>query len=142
MPGKGKVKGASMTNPNHGIVTLASVGSVAESLDRLENLAKGRGMTVFARIDFSKDAAAVDMKLRTMQLLILGNTKGGTPLMQAVAGTALDLPLKVLAWQDDAGVCQLSFNQPEYLQQRHGFPPALMSNIAGLSALVEAAAKE
>ena len=78
-----------------------SVGSVAESLDRLENLAKQRGMKVFARIDFSADAAAVGMKLRTMQLLILGNPKGGTPLMQAVASTALDLPLKVLAWQDD-----------------------------------------
>jgi uncharacterized protein (DUF302 family) len=130
-----------MTNLDHGIVTVTSSGSVAESLDRLEKLAKSRGMTIFARIDFSKDAAAVDMKLRTMQLLILGNTKGGTPLMQAVAQTALDLPLKVLAWQDDAGICQLSFNQPEYLQRRHGFAPALMSNIAGLSALVEAAAK-
>jgi uncharacterized protein (DUF302 family) len=131
-----------MTNQEHGIVTVASVVSVAESLDRLEQLAKSRGMAIFARIDFSKDAAAVDMKLRTMQLLILGNSRSGTPLIQAVAATALDLPLKVLAWQDDAGVCQLSFNRPEYLQQRHGFPPDLMANISGLSALVEAAAKE
>jgi uncharacterized protein (DUF302 family) len=130
-----------MTNLDHGIDTLPSVGSVAESLDRLEALAKQRGMKIFARIDFSGDAAAVGMKLRTMQLLILGSPKGGTPLMQAVASTALDLPLKVLAWQDDGEVCQLSFNQPEYLLQRHGFPAALMANIAGLRTLVETAAK-
>jgi uncharacterized protein (DUF302 family) len=130
-----------MTILNHGIETLPSIGSVAESLDRLENLAKQRGMKIFARIDFSGDAAAVGMTLRTMQLLILGSPKGGTPLMQAVASTALDLPLKVLAWQDDGGVCQLSLNEPDYLLQRHGFPAALVANIAGLHALVEAAAK-
>jgi uncharacterized protein (DUF302 family) len=141
MPRKGKVKGMATTNPDDGIVTITSAGSVAESLDRLENLAKSRGMTIFARIDFSRDAAAVGMKLRMMQLLILGNTKGGTPLMQAVVSAGLDLPLKVLAWQDDDGVCRLSFNRPEYLLQRHGFPAALLANIAGLSPLVEAASK-
>lgn len=132
-----------MTTENHdpGVVTVRSAGSVGASLDRLESLARGRSFTIFARIDFSKDAAAAGMKLRTMQLLILGNPKGGTPLMQAVSSTALDLPLKVLAWEDDAGHCQLSFNRPEYLQQRHGFPAALVANIAGLTALVEAAAQ-
>jgi uncharacterized protein (DUF302 family) len=131
----------STTNLDHGIVTVTSVGSVAEALDRLENLAKTRGMTIFARIDFSRDAAAVGMELRMMQLLILGNPQGGTPLMQAVASAGLDLPLKVLAWQDDAGVCRLSFNRPEYLQQRHGLPAALLANIAALSTLIEAASK-
>jgi uncharacterized protein (DUF302 family) len=126
---------------DRGIATISSAGSVSESLDRLENLAKSRGMTIFARIDFSKDAAAVGMKLRTMQLLILGNPKGGTPLMQAEPSAALDLPLKVLAWQDDAGVCQLSFNEANYLQHRHGFPASLLAPIAGLSGLVEAASK-
>jgi uncharacterized protein (DUF302 family) len=132
-----------MTTENHdpGIATVPSAGTVDASLDRLESLAKTRGLTVFARIDFSKDAAASGMKLRTMQLLILGNPKGGTPLMQAVSSTALDLPLKVLAWENDAGRCQLSFNRPEYLQQRHGFPTELLANIAGLAALVEAAAQ-
>jgi uncharacterized protein (DUF302 family) len=128
-------------NRDAGIATIPSAGTVNASLDRLESLAKSRGMTVFARIDFSKDAAASGMKLRTMQLLILGNPKGGTPLMQAVSSTALDLPLKVLGWEDDAGRCQLSFNRPEYLQQRHGFPIALMANITGLAALIEAAAQ-
>ena len=132
-----------MTTENHdpGIATVPSAGTVDASLDRLESLAKTRGLTVFARIDFSKDAAASGMKLRTMQLLILGNPKGGTPLMQAVSSTALDLPLKVLAWENDAGRCELSFNRPEYLQQRHGFPTELLANIAGLAALVEAAAQ-
>jgi uncharacterized protein (DUF302 family) len=132
-----------MTTENHdpGIATVPSAGTVDASLDRLESLAKSRGMTIFARINFSKDAVATGMELRTMQLLILGNPKGGTPLMQAVSSTGLDLPLKVLAWEDDAGRCQLSFNQPEYLQRRHGFPAALMANIVGLAALVEATAQ-
>jgi uncharacterized protein (DUF302 family) len=131
-----------MTTDNHdpGIATVPSAGTVDASLDRLEALAKSRGMTIFARINFSKDAAAAGMKLRTMQLLILGNPKGGTPLMQAVSSSALDLPLKVLAWEDDAGRCRLSFNRAEYLQHRHGLPAALIANIAGLNLLVEAAA--
>ncbi len=128
------------TDQDKGIATVQSNGSVATSLDRLEVLAKSKGMMIFSRIDFSKDAAAVGMQLRSMQLLILGNPKGGTPLMQAVGSTALDLPLKVLAWEDDAGACHLSFNQPDYLQRRHGFPVELAANIAGLAALVNAAA--
>jgi uncharacterized protein (DUF302 family) len=136
-------QGIAMTTTDHdqGIATIPSTGSVSASLDRLESLAKAKGMVIFSRIDFSKDAAAVGMQLRHMQLLILGNPKGGTPLMQAVGSTALDLPLKVLAWEDDAGACQMSFNRPEYLQRRHGFPEALVANIAGLAGLVEAAAK-
>ncbi len=129
------------TDHDQGIATIPSAGSVSASLDRLELLAKSKGMLIFSRIDFSKDAAAVGMQLRRMQLLILGNPKGGTPLMQAVGSTALDLPLKVLAWEDDAGSCQLSFNRPDYLQRRHGFPVELLANIAGLAGLVEAAAK-
>jgi uncharacterized protein (DUF302 family) len=136
-------QGIAMTTSDHdpGIDTIPSAGSVNASLDRLELLAKSKGMVIFSRIDFGKDAAASGMRLRPMQLLILGNPKGGTPLIQAVGSTALDLPLKVLAWEDDAGACQMSFNRPEYLQRRHGFPEALMANIAGLAGLVEAAAK-
>jgi uncharacterized protein (DUF302 family) len=130
-----------MSEVEHGISTVASAGSVTESLDRVATLARSKGLTVFARLDFSGDAAAAGMALRPMQLLLLGNPKAGTPLMQANAMAGLDLPLKVLAWQDDAGVCRLSFNQPGYLQQRHGLPPALLANIAGLGALIGAAAK-
>jgi uncharacterized protein (DUF302 family) len=122
-----------------GIRTLASSRGVDATLDRLESVAKSKGMTVFARINFSKDAAAVGLKLQPTQLLILGNPTGGTPLMVAAPKLALDLPLKVLAWQDESNRCWVSFNTPEYLQQRHGFPATLMANIAGLSKLVEAA---
>jgi uncharacterized protein (DUF302 family) len=96
-------------------------------------------MTVFARINFAKDAAASGLKMQPTQLVILGSPVGGTPLMLATPGAALDLPLKVLAWQDGADRCWVSFNTPEYLQQRHGFPAALIANIAGLEKLVQAA---
>jgi uncharacterized protein (DUF302 family) len=127
------------TDSEQGIKTLAASLGVDETLDRLQSIATGHGMTVFARINFSKDAAAVGLTLRPTQLLILGNPTGGTPLMVAAPKLALDLPLKVLAWQDESNRCWVSFNTPEYLRQRHGFPAALMGNIAGLSKLVEAA---
>jgi uncharacterized protein (DUF302 family) len=124
----------------NGIRVLAASGDVNGTMDRLENLARKRGMTVFARINFAKDAAAAGLKMQPTQLLILGSPVGGTPLMVAVPGTALDLPLKVLSWQDASNRCWLSFNTAEYLQQRHGFPAALIANIAGLEKLVQAAA--
>ena len=131
--------GMNTGDSDNGIRTLAAPRGVDETLDRLENVAKSHGMTVFARVNFSKDAAAVGLTLSPTQLLILGNPTGGTPLMVAAPTLALDLPLKVLAWQDESNRCWVSFNTPEYLQQRHGFPAALMANIAGLSKLVEAA---
>jgi uncharacterized protein (DUF302 family) len=124
----------------NGIRVLAASGGVNETMDRLESLAKKRGLTVFARINFAKDAAAAGLKMLPTQLLILGSPVGGTPLMVAAPGAALDLPLKVLAWADPSNRCWLSFNTPEYLQQRHGFPVALIANIAGLEKLVQAAA--
>ena len=96
-------------------------------------------MTIFARVNFGRDAEKAGLKMHPSQLLILGNPKGGTPLMVAAPRTALDLPLKVLAWADETGQCWVSCNTPEYLQQRHGFPSALIANIAPLSALVHAA---
>ena len=131
--------GMNTGDSDNGIRTLAAPSGVDATLDRLENVAKSHGMTVFARINFSKDAAAVGLTLSPTQLLILGNPTGGTPLMVAAPKLALDLPLKVLAWQDESNHCWVSFNTPEYLQQRHRFPAGLMANIAGLSKLVEAA---
>jgi uncharacterized protein (DUF302 family) len=122
-----------------GIKVLAASRGVVETLDRLERLAKQRGLTVFARIDFAKDAAAAGIKMHPTQLLILGNPVAGTPLILATPGAALDLPLKVLAWADESNRCWVSFNTPEFLQQRHGFPAALIANIAGLEKLVQAA---
>jgi uncharacterized protein (DUF302 family) len=129
----------SANESDKGIKVLAAARTVDETMDRLESLAKQRGLTVFARINFAKDAAAVGLTMQPTQLLILGSPAAGTPLMVAAPGTALDLPLKVLAWQDPANRCWVSFNSPEYLQRRHGFPAALMANVAGLEKLVLAA---
>jgi uncharacterized protein (DUF302 family) len=122
-----------------GIKVMAAPSGVDETLDRLESLAKQRGLTVFARINFARDASAAGLSMQPTQLLILGSPAAGTPLMVAAPGTALDLPLKVLAWQDAANRCWVSFNTAEYLQQRHGFPAALIANVAGLDKLVQAA---
>jgi len=127
------------SDSDKGIKVLAASSGVDATMDRLESLAKQRGLTVFARINFAKDAAAAGLSMPPTQLLILGSPAAGTPLMVAAPGTALDLPLKVLAWQDPANRCWVSFNTPEYLQQRHGFPAALTANIAGLEKLVLAA---
>lgn len=129
----------SANESDKGMKVLAAVSGVDDTMDRLEDLVKKRGLMVFARINFAKDAAAAGLSMLPTQLLILGSPAAGTPLMVAAPGTALDLPLKVLAWQDPEDRCWVAFNTPEYLQQRHGFPPALSANIAGLEKLVQAA---
>jgi len=126
---------------DNGIENVASNYSVAETIDRLESLVKSKQLTVFARIDFSGDAAKAGLSMLPTQMLIFGNPKAGTPLMQAVPTAAIDLPLKALAWQDSSGRVWLSYNAPEYLQQRHGVPAPLLPNIAGIKALVEQAAR-
>ena len=126
---------------DNGVVNVASNHSVPESIDRLESLVNSKQLTVFARIDFSGDAAKAGLTMPPTQMLIFGNPKSGTPLMLAAPSIALDLPLKALAWQDSNGQVWLSYNAPEYLKSRHGVPDALMPNIAGIKALVEQAAK-
>ena len=121
----------------NGIVNVSSKYSVPETLERLQSVVKSRGLTVFARIDFSSDAAKAGLRMRPTQLLIFGNPKAGTPLMVASPSIALDLPLKALAWEDGDGKVWLSYNEPEYLKQRHGLPDELMKNISGIGALVQ-----
>jgi uncharacterized protein (DUF302 family) len=130
-----------MTEPTaeKGLVHVRSPHPVPESLRRLEGLATARGLTVFARIDFSGDAQRAGLQMRPAQLLLIGNPRTGTPLMIASPTVAIDLPLKVLTWEDAGGQTWLSYNTPEYLQARHGFPAELTANIAGLRGLVEAA---
>jgi uncharacterized protein (DUF302 family) len=124
---------------NNGIKVLAAAAGVDQTLNSLEALAKQKGMTIFARINFAKDAAAAGLTMQPTELLILGNPASGTPLMVAAPSIALDLPLKVLAWQDNAGRAWVSYNAPDYLQQRHGFPDALLGNLAGLEKILQAA---
>ena len=124
---------------DRGLAHVASRYSVPETLGRLETLAKSRGLTVFARIDFSGDAQKVGLVMRPAQLLIFGNPKAGTPLMIVSPSIAIDLPLKALAWEDGDGKVWLSYNKPEYLMERHGLPADLVKNISGIGGLVEKA---
>jgi uncharacterized protein (DUF302 family) len=122
-----------------GIIDVPSRYSVPETLERLEAILKEKGITVFALVDHSGEAEKSGLKMRPTQLLIFGSPKGGTPLMVAAPRLAIDLPLKALAWQDEQGQVWLSYNSPDYLQQRHGFPTELMRNIAGMGALIQTA---
>ena len=124
---------------DRGMIDAPSPYSVPETLARLESILKERGVTVFARVDHSGEAERVGLQMRPTQLLIFGSPKGGTPLMVAAPSVAIDLPLKALAWEDERGRVWLSYNAPEYLQQRHGFSIDLLKNIAGASALIQKA---
>lgn len=122
-----------------GMIDVSSRHSVPETLARLQSILKEKGVMVFTLIDHSGEAEKAGLTMRPTQLLIFGSPKGGTPLMVAAPRLAIDLPLKALAWQDEQGEVWLSYNSPEYLQQRHGFPAELLKNIAGISALIQKA---
>jgi uncharacterized protein (DUF302 family) len=126
-----------------GLVTLPSAYGVEETLRRLEALLAERGVHVFARVDHAAGAAKVGLPLRPTQVLLFGNPAAGTPLMQSRQTVGIDLPLKALAWEDEAGRTWLSYNRPDYLAQRHGIHdrgPAVQAMTAGLEALARAAA--
>ena len=103
-----------------GLTTLPSGSGPKETMDRLEAEVKAKGLTVFARIDHAAGAAEAGLPLRPTDLLIFGNAKGGTPLMQAEQAIGIDLPLKMLVWQDASGATWLSYNDPTWLAKRHG----------------------
>jgi uncharacterized protein (DUF302 family) len=105
---------------NNGLVTISSAYSAKETIDRFESDVKSKGMTVFARIDHSAGAKAAGLTLRPTELLIFGNARAGTPLMQSHQTLGIDLPLKVLAWEDADGKAWLSYNDPAWLAARHG----------------------
>jgi uncharacterized protein (DUF302 family) len=125
-----------------GLRMLPTQHTVADVLRRLQSLARARGLTVFAQIDFSGDAERAGLALRPTGLVILGNPKSGTPLIVAAPTVAIDLPLKILAWQDADGHTWVAYNEPAYVQARHRFAPELTKNIAALGALAEAAAAQ
>jgi uncharacterized protein (DUF302 family) len=128
-----------------GLVTIPSSHGPKETIDRLEAEVKSRGMTVFARIDHAAGAADVGLTLRPTTVLIFGNAKGGTPLMQSNQTIGIDLPLKALVWQDAAGKTWLSYNDPGWLAKRHGLgleaDPALRAVTGALAAVAAGAAK-
>ena len=118
-----------------GFISKLSPHSVPETIQRLSALLKSKGVAIFALIDHSGEAEKAGLKMRPTQLLIFGNPKGGTPLMLAAPSTAIDLPLKALVWEDADGKVWLSYNSPDYLLQRHGFPADLEKNIAAIEPL-------
>ena len=123
------------TQAGNGIIDKASNHSVDEAVEKLKGILQAKGVTVFALVDHSGEAAKVGMKMPPTKLLIFGNPKAGTPLMVAAPSSAIDLPLKILIWEDARGKVWVSYNSPAYLQERHGFPPELLPNIAVVEAL-------
>ena len=118
-----------------GVVNKPSSHSVEQTVDKLKSILQAKGVTLFALIDHSGEAEKVGMKMLPTKLLIFGNPKSGTPLMLASPTIALDLPLKILVWQDNQGKVWLSYNSPEYLKERYGFPQDLLANVSAVETL-------
>lgn len=123
-----------------GLTTIRSNFGPQDTIDRLETAIKAKGMKVFARIDHAAGAAAVGLTLRPTEVVIFGNARGGTPLMQSVQTLGIDLPLKALVWQDTAGVTWLSYNDPAWLAERHGLSGA-EAPVGAMTAALDAVAK-
>jgi uncharacterized protein (DUF302 family) len=125
----------------NGIVSVLSSHSFDETVSRLQNLLQQNNITLFALIDHSGEAEKVGLKMIPTRLFIFGNPKTGTPLMQSAPSTAIDLPLKLLVSQDPERKVWITYNEPEYLQQRHGFPTTLIQNISAVEKLARKAAE-
>jgi uncharacterized protein (DUF302 family) len=122
----------------NGLITIPSVHSAKETIDRIESDIKSKGMTIFARIDHAAGAKDAGLTLAPTLLLIFGNAKGGTPLMQDKQQIGIDLPLKALAWEDAAGKSWLSYNDLDWLAKRHGLDGKVDNVVKGLAAALGA----
>jgi uncharacterized protein (DUF302 family) len=120
----------------NGIVTVRSSHSVEDTIAALLQIFSVKGLKLFALIDHSGEATKVGMTMKSTKLLIFGDPKAGTPIMLASPSSALDLPLKILVFEDHEGIVRIAYNDPIYLEQRHGIPASLRPNIAGIAALV------
>ncbi len=123
--------------PDNGIIDRPSTHSVEQTVDRLKTILQPRGITLFALVDHSREAEKVGFEMRPTKLLIFGSPRAGTPLMLAAPSIAIDLPLKILVWEDDKGKTWISYNSPEYLKERHGLPRDLVQTIAVVGTLAE-----
>jgi uncharacterized protein (DUF302 family) len=124
-----------------GLTSIRSRFGQKETMDRLETEIRAQGMTVFARIDHAAGAAEVGLTLAPTELLIFGNARGGTPLMQSAQTVGIDLPLKALVWEDTAGKTWISYNEPSWIAQRHSVAnaePVVNKMAAALSAMLKA----
>ncbi len=127
-------------SPDTGIVSIPSHHSVDETVQKLEGILQAKGVKLFAVVDHSGEAEKAGLHMNPTKLLIFGSPKAGTPLMLAAPGIALDLPLKILVWQDAEARVWVSYNSPAYLQARHGLPQELIQNIAVIETLAANAA--
>jgi len=129
-------EGGIMTaTPANGIVDMPSRHSVQETAEKLKSILQTKGVTLFAFIDHSGEAEKVGLKMPPTKLLIFGSPKAGTPLMLASPWVAIDLPLKILIWEDSGGKVWVSYNSPAFLEKRHALPPELVQNIAVIEML-------
>ena len=124
---------------SNGLIQVPSHYPVDETVRRLETAFAEKGMRVFALIDHSGEAEKAGLKMRPTKLVIFGSPKGGTPLMVAAPSLAIDLPLKALVAEDAQGKVSVTYNDPEYLKERHGVPEELITNLAGAAAVIEKA---
>jgi uncharacterized protein (DUF302 family) len=125
----------------NGLVTIPCRQSVDQTVQKLQAILLAKEVKLFALIDHSGEAEKAGMQMPPTKLVIFGNPKAGTPLMVASPGIAIDLPLKVLVWEDTGGKVWISYNAPAYLQARHGLPPELVGNIAVVETLARSAAE-
>ena len=128
-------------NRDRGIIDTLSNHSVDETVEKLKGILQAKGVTLFALVDHSGEAEKAGMKMRPTKLLIFGNPKAGTPVMLAAPSSAIDLPLKILIWEDREGKVWVSYNSLTYLQERHGIPQELLQNVAVVETLVNAVAE-
>jgi len=129
------------TNSDDGIINLSSHHSVDQTTAKLEEILIARGVKLFALVDHSGEAERAGMRMRPTKLMIFGSPKAGTPLMIAAPSIAIDLPLKLLVWEDENGKVWISYNSPDYLQARHNLPPDLVQNLGVVAALAKTAAE-
>jgi uncharacterized protein (DUF302 family) len=124
-----------------GIVNLPTHSSVDETITHLQSMLQEKGVQIFALVDHSGEAKRAGIEMPPTKLLIFGNPKAGTPLMLAAPSIAIDLPLKLLVWEDASGQVWISYNTPEYLQKRHALPKNLAAALGAVEALAKNAAK-
>ncbi|MGA8729922.1 MAG: DUF302 domain-containing protein [Terracidiphilus sp.] len=125
----------------NGIIDVPTLHSIDEIIEKLKSILKEKGVTLFALVDHSGEAAKVGLVMRPTKLLIFGNPRAGTPLMVAAPSIAIDLPLKILVWEDDRENVWLSYNSADYLGTRHDLPCELLQNLGVVAGLAAKAAE-
>ena len=126
--------------PDNGIIEIPSAHSVNETVDKLKAILQAKGVTLFAFVDHSGEAEKAGLKMPATKLLIFGSPKAGTPIMLAAPTIAIDLPLKILIWEDRQGKIRVSYNSAKYLKERHNVPDELMQALLVVEALAKGAA--